>query len=1566
MNSLYHLHLRRRQGVHACFVVMSLVWLSTTQMPIRTLAQSSPQRSAQSLILFEADASEFPTIKAKFFALDERGRPLTGLHREQFSVVENGTPRPITNVIIPDASAMKPVSAVLTVDVSGSMAEHNRLSMARQAAVAWVDAMNFDESECALSSFDDRAYLQQDFTRNPDKLFAAAQRLKPQDGTSYTNAFLDAAFGGLKLARRGKYKRVMVFLTDGLGGGKEEPIIQAALKDSVTVYCITLGMAMPAMLKRIADRTGGAWYEHVTDEEQLVGIYRKILHQAQNTPAGEIVWQSTSACTTLRDVRVTLTDNVSQQIASDSLSYQASPLSVIRLNASPRSVRFRDIPPGSSQGVRVTLTALHQPITVTALESNNPVFFVGATDVPFTLQPGEQRQIHVGFAPKDSSRQFARIDIVTSACAPTSLHLSGGYVGKGENRPSLALTFPNGGEVLAAGADTVIKWTGIMPSERVKLEYSLNGQEWREIASSASGGSYNWRVSSVLDEARRLAGIGSDTNRVISRVRLKVSQVWEPREQSSEPSLVFDAHAGSVLHADFSPDGSKIVTTSADKTARIWDANTGFSLATLPHKGTVMMAAFHPNGTRIVTVDEASSIRLWDAETGEHLLGITPTSASYSNPNASNIAETMRGGVRTTFSRSVYYAAFDPQGRNIATALDGGTITVWNAKTLAPVATYISEFAGKVNSVAFSPDGSRLLSCNAVGIQLWSGKWSLSAKADIPERAFTGHTDEVLHATFSPDGTRIVSGSADKTARVWNVKTGKAVLVLRGHKAAVVSAVFSPDGQRILTASFDGTFRIWDAQSGKELYQFAQPVEARNVLGVKGEMLTMNMLNHAVFSPDASRVLACGVDMVARVWDLGGGFLQQDTTDAPFTITHPLARIKPRIDMGETLRGFAKDSVIAGVLTNPNDQVIRVQDVQLLFTSTTASQEFSLVSGLPPFTVAPLASASLEVRFEPLEPFEQLAPSTTISGAIPANGNVAQSAIKPCLEHSAILQVVTQSDTLRALIVGTSRAVPFAAPLDVIDFGKVFLSQAKDSSVAVLTNISSEPLRIKRIEYIGADASEFSVLHADTALTLAPLASHRIQARFAPNKLGRASGGVAFTLEGVNKPVVVRFVGDGVRSPLEVSLPPAVALTAVSGLGTSANDDGEGQAIDTLAVEEFRATVRRPLLNYVFFDERSAAIPARYHRVQPLQTHDFSAQLDSGLLQKRARGLDVYYHVLNIVGKYLADRPQASLRLTGCNADAGSERGNIQLSRQRAEAVKAYLVKTWAIAEKRIKIQARNRPERPSNASSEDGLAENRRVEFVFESSESSNAFVMPMQTEELVVTAQPEVLRFRPTVQAQDSVKRWTLQLLVQGFVVKELSGSGTVPPHIDWFAARDPLSLPVTASAATVRRLRLVYRLRVEQHDGEVALSPVQSLPLRYTVQHRVQQSKQNSAITIVQRDSEQYERYALMFFDFDKTTISANNARMLEAIKRQIPPDAELTITGYTDRVGDGEYNRRLSEERARAVAEVLKKPKTSVVGFGEAPFLFANEFPEGRFYCRMVEITVKNRLTANNQQ
>jgi WD40 repeat protein len=158
---------------------------------------------------------------------------------------------------------------------------------------------------------------------------------------------------------------------------------------------------------------------------------------------------------------------------------------------------------------------------------------------------------------------------------------------------------------------------------------------------------------------------------------------------------------------------------------------------------------------------------------------------------------------------------------------------------------------GKVSSALFSPDGAQIVtSAEDKSARLWD------AKTGAELAVLNGHRDTIWSAEFSRDGGRIVTASSDKTARLWDAKTATPLAKLEGHTDEVYRATFSPDGERVITASYDHTARLWDAKTGVPLAKLE---------GHTGKV------SSAAFSPDGARILTTSHDHTARLWDAATG-----------------------------------------------------------------------------------------------------------------------------------------------------------------------------------------------------------------------------------------------------------------------------------------------------------------------------------------------------------------------------------------------------------------------------------------------------------------------------------------------------------------------------------------------------------------------------------------------------------------------------------------------------------------------------------------------------------------------
>ncbi|MBL8751285.1 MAG: serine/threonine protein kinase [Planctomycetes bacterium] len=426
-----------------------------------------------------------------------------------------------------------------------------------------------------------------------------------------------------------------------------------------------------------------------------------------------------------------------------------------------------------------------------------------------------------------------------------------------------------------------------------------------------------------------------------------------------------------VLAAEWSRDGRTIVTTGDDGKAILWDAATGARRAVLEgaSRHWVVAAVFFPDGERLATAGSDGTVRLWRATDGSPLatwrndgavrsLALDATGAlllltSHSGPTGPSTAQvwdvaTGRRIAAVEHSQLGIVAALAPNGRCAASwGGERGDVRLWDTGTSVVVAR-LGGHHHRVQAIQFSPDGSLVATAGMDGaIRVFSAP-------DGALLAEARHSDAVDCLAFSADGTRLLSGSRDTTARLWSLRREDGGATLReqrtfvGPADQVMHVAFDPTDRLAVVGGKDGVVRVFDAGTGQSAtgaelmrYEVGTAVEdcsfdpeGRRLLVRAGKhralvwdfgdtrgVVTLRQpgkVPSACFDPSGDRVATAGDDERIRVWNAHDG--------RQLWVSEKLGNPVRTIDIAPT-----GDRVVAGT-TDGTVAVHRLADGEPLFT----------------------------------------------------------------------------------------------------------------------------------------------------------------------------------------------------------------------------------------------------------------------------------------------------------------------------------------------------------------------------------------------------------------------------------------------------------------------------------------------------------------------------------------------------------------------------------------------------------------------------------------------------------
>lgn len=381
------------------------------------------------------------------------------------------------------------------------------------------------------------------------------------------------------------------------------------------------------------------------------------------------------------------------------------------------------------------------------------------------------------------------------------------------------------------------------------------------------------------------------------------------------------------------------------------------------------------------------------------------------------------------------------------------------------------------------------------------------------------------------------------------------------------------------------------------------------------------------------------------------------------------------------------------------------------------------------------------------------------------------------------------------------------------------------------------------------------------------------------------------------------------------------------------SQDGTKQDFPTLVIEEIETEEMFPLLPHIYFPTGEFMITKSAMRILD---KDQAKQFSYSNLEWNI--LSIWENLLNIIGSRLTKNPQANLTLVGCNSNSGIEIKNLELSRKRAEQVRNYLVEVWGIDSKRITIKYQNLPDKFTNPNISEGIEENQRVEIY------SNDFsiLQPVRLREIQRTSNPPIVEIIPKVNSDAQIEGWGVTIEQSGQVLRSFSGI-ELPEKVIWNVEEEPIP-------------RLEVPIEVNFFVTDI-LKQKESSKVEIKIEQKTIRKKRE-----ILKEDKKIEKFSLIVFDFDKAEIQPHQKPILNEIKSRIQPNSRVTINGFTDRIGEPSYNKDLAMRRCLEVKKFLSLPDSQVVmvPVGNDYLLYDNSLPQGRSYCRTVQITIETPI------
>lgn len=1242
------------------------------------------------------NTDNFPVMEAGFTAYTKEKARIYNSTIQDFFISENGKENKILEVINPEQN-YQPVSVVMMIDISMSM-NGARTILLKEGLADFIDQIPLESSEVAVACFSDEIYIYSDFTQNRNRLAMALNKVQTINGTNFNKAFLDPVQGALEISRTAKYKKVIVFVTDGLGTTDAEQISALAREMDAAVFVLNLHLSVPDDLKTLTTNTGGLYFEKIWNDVQFRSASSAIFQKLRCTDQGTLKWLSTLDCNPTREVSMVYRKQ------SIDFNYEVPSGKVGKIELSPSLMQFGSGKPGMIQQQKLNIVAHNIPVTLNTVDiDSSDAFAIDTFKLPMNLNAEDPFRLNVRFKAPDAGIFSNQLKISFKECPDIRVNLHAG----GDEQ--IKLVFPVGGEIFTIGSDTTVLWEGVKRSQDVAISFKLhNRDEWKP-----------------LNKAKNLKYIWNLPNDTSKEARIRLTPL-RSEDENMEITATFDAGRFPLESMFYSPTGDRIITNDQDAFVKTWEAETGKIITSLggyeaekaiisPLNQQLMMFLKEEVlnwsldqdrlASRISRISKRVSTSLILPNGEERLVAGNLSVDPAKNAKAWSVLTPNK--VFLVNQPDLKWASFTADGK-YAVTLDGknnvGIFLSDSSRLRHQI--MIKE---TINEVLLSPANAYAVARIPAGLCVM----------DIASGKELYRLPNVDYKQFSPGGNFLLIKNADRTRSISmvNLSTGKTILSFLDSRAYKFS-----DASEFLMLNKQDTLKLMRLQDKKVIFNLTGK-SARNIVFNKdaskvfvitaGNILEIyetetgtllgtidgfsRKIRDFALNPAKQQFAILMEDNRVEIWSAGEPKEMKEAVSGTFSIVSPKPTVMDTIRFGEQPVNITTDLSVDKFISNPTPFPVTIQKIEIMGRD---SGLFGISNHDFPRKVAAKTTNAEEFRFTP----------------------VSQGTFE------AVARTYTATDSFKTVLLGNSRISTIKYLLKYCDFGTVKVGLQKDTLAAVLVNMDSDTLKLSGFTNNGPDEKQFSIL-VNKEVSVSPKDTLKLPLRFSPVWRGKTTTLLVPKQRPGDDKIILRGEGTAPRE------------TWIKGITRNSSDSLPLSArvvcMDLSAqrrMEEITTADNGKYLIRLQSDRNFGIMAKKENFISTSVNIDLSENMPADTIYKdvylteikpgaliRLNCIFFEFDKANLLLESESDlkrmleiiksRPNMYFEIHGHTDAMGNDAYNMNLSKTRASAVMNYLIKNGGNKEK-LSIRYFGESKPVADNATDEGRALNRRVEM--------------------------------------------------------------------------------------------------------------------------------------------------------------------------------------------------------------------------------------------------------------